>query len=360
MKELKSQFKKILQNLPWERDVKSWDWDSLIPENFNKLNLNDFQEQIALNSDSGKRIAIDYLENYNEALQNKIYKNLNKKNKFFKIDLLQKIKAKTDLVINIPAKAEMTINFANLIFSYWANLYFVIGADAKVTILDRHHVDKDKFGAGSVIVLLGKNSEVDYGVDTNDKANYHFDYNFICTENAQVRVFALNNIQAKHHFHSIDINHYDNTSHGEITWLIDAQTNSKSVFYLANNHFDQNTTGDMLIKALGRDKSQVKIDGWINISKKAFNTNSYLQEDTLLLSEDVNIKAEPNLEILNNDVKASHGATVTSVDEQQFLYLQSRGLSKLEAEKIITVGFLKASLNRIKSDFLLKYFRSKY
>ena len=68
------------------------------------------------------------------------------------------------------------------------------------------------------------------------------------------------------------------------------------------------------------------------------------------------VKAEPNLEILNNEVRASHGATLKTIDEQQLLYLQSRGLSKNKAEKLIIDGFFKGVDNRIKSDLVRNYF----
>ncbi len=360
IKTLQTEYKKLAHKLDWECDVKSWDWDNLlanIPKT--KMSLADVKAGVVLYGND-ININIDELKNCSEIIQKRISGILVSQDKNSKIDLLQRAKSKTDIVVNVLANTEIILDFSNNIFQYWANLYFIIGAGSRVTILDKHNLKKSKFGAGSVNIILNKNSQVDYSIDTDDKTNYHMNYNFTCAESAVARVFVKNNSKAKHQYHSININHPKNNSHGEITWLVDAQKSSNSVFHLANNHTGRDTTADMVIKTLGRGKSRIKIDGLINIGKKAKNTNSYLKEDVLLVSEDANIKAIPNLEILNNDVNASHGATLGQVDEKQILYLQSRGLSCVEAENIITASFMKSALSRIKDRFLLQYFSSKF
>jgi Fe-S cluster assembly scaffold protein SufB len=61
----------------------------------------------------------------------------------------------------------------------------------------------------------------------------------------------------------------------------------------------------------------------------------------LLLDKQSSAVAEPKLEIENNDVKASHAATVGKIDEDQLFYLESRGVNINEAKKLIVEGFLK-------------------
>jgi len=122
---------------------------------------------------------------------------------------------------------------------------------------------------------------------------------------------------------------------------------AKTYLNFINQHLSPHTTGDMLIKSVGEDKSQTILEGLIAIGNKSANTNSYLQEDALLLSSQARASALPNLEILNRDVKASHGATVGRIDETMLYYLTSRGLTKVLAKELILTGFFHSLGSRI-------------
>jgi len=358
LQNLKKQYKKLSRQIDWERDVKSWDWNSLLSETLEfQMSIKDIQENIVMYG-SNPKIKIQELKHSSNVIKNKILKIKSQQQYNKKINLWQYGYSKADFVITIPTNAKLTLEFQNNIFQFWANLYFIIGNNSQVTILDKHYVHQSKFGAGSVDILLAKNAQVNYAIDTENKSDYHINYNFTCAESSVARIFVTNKIKAQYNYHSININHYKNNSHGEITWIIDAMKQSKSYFYVANNHFGKDTTADMVIKTVGRDKSQVKLDGWINIGPKGVNADSYLSEDVLIVSDNSSVKAEPNLEILNNEVKASHGATLGNIDENQLLYLQSRGMSKREAKKLIIDGFLQSVNNRIKNNFIKDFLKN--
>ena len=124
-----------------------------------------------------------------------------------------------------------------------------------------------------------------------------------------------------------------------------------------NNHQSKGSTGDIVFKGLGNDTARARIDGLIEIGKKAIDTNSYLQEDILLVSPGSNIDAQPNLEISNNEVKASHGATLGSVDPKVLFYLMSRGLSANEAEQLVIGGFLGNITKNIENELVAEQFK---
>ena len=79
----------------------------------------------------------------------------------------------------------------------------------------------------------------------------------------------------------------------------------------------------------------------IKINENAAHSNSFLSGRSILLDKDAKSDAIPGLEILTNDVKATHSASVAQMDEQQLFYLGTRCLSKPEAERIIVEGFLE-------------------
>jgi Fe-S cluster assembly protein SufD len=109
-------------------------------------------------------------------------------------------------------------------------------------------------------------------------------------------------------------------------------------------HQAQNTKSEIIIKSALHDTSKVDIDGLVKIEKGAKGTNAWLAAHLLLLSEKAKGKAIPSLEILENDIKAGHATTVGRINDMEMFYLQSRGLSKDSAKKLIVEGFLNSMI----------------
>jgi Fe-S cluster assembly protein SufD len=113
------------------------------------------------------------------------------------------------------------------------------------------------------------------------------------------------------------------------------------------HHFGLGTTGDLLVKGAAADKARAVFQGMIKIAPGAQQTDSYLKNDNLLLSRDARIDTIPGLEIDANDVRASHGATVSRTDEDQVFYLQTRGIRRQAAIRQIVEGFFASVYDRI-------------
>jgi Fe-S cluster assembly protein SufD len=107
------------------------------------------------------------------------------------------------------------------------------------------------------------------------------------------------------------------------------------------HHAAEDTFGDILFKGALRDTSRLGFEGIIKVDHGAQRTDSYLTMNTLFLSEGARANSIPGLEILADDVKCSHGATVGTVQEEQVFYLMSRGIDRIEAEKLIVGGFFE-------------------
>ncbi|HKY73950.1 MAG TPA: SufD family Fe-S cluster assembly protein [Patescibacteria group bacterium] len=105
-------------------------------------------------------------------------------------------------------------------------------------------------------------------------------------------------------------------------------------------HKAKRTSAKTVLRGVVEDQSFLKLVGTIVIEKDAQQTNSFLKENVLLLSPDAKAETVPNLEILANDVKCSHAATISQIPEEHLFYLMSRGLTKKQAEQMIVDGFL--------------------
>jgi Fe-S cluster assembly protein SufD len=112
-------------------------------------------------------------------------------------------------------------------------------------------------------------------------------------------------------------------------------------------HMAPNTTSDFAFKGALRDKSTAVWRGMIRVERDAQKTNAYQENRNLMLSPTTHAVPIPGLEILANDVRCTHGATVGRVDRDQLFYLMSRGLSRSEAERLIVRGFFEDVLARV-------------
>ena len=112
-------------------------------------------------------------------------------------------------------------------------------------------------------------------------------------------------------------------------------------------HLARNTSCLQDVRGVLKDNSESKYIGSIIIEKDASQTESFLDDNVLVLGNGAKNQSDPTLEIKNNDVKASHGSTTGRINEEEIFYLSSRGLSKTESENIIVEGFFEKLLNQI-------------
>ena len=138
----------------------------------------------------------------------------------------------------------------------------------------------------------------------------------------------------------------------------EGSTGKMSGFYFANgdqhldhdtqqNHNAPHTTSDLLFKGALRDKSRSVWQGMIYVAPGAQKADGYQANRNLVLSRGARADSIPGLEILADDVRCTHGATVGQLDEEQIFYLRSRGLPRSEAEKVVVDGFFDHVLQRI-------------
>jgi Fe-S cluster assembly protein SufD len=88
---------------------------------------------------------------------------------------------------------------------------------------------------------------------------------------------------------------------------------------------------------LGRGRAV--FDGRVLVGKDAQRSDAHLSNANLLLSRNAEVDTKPQLEIYADDVKCSHGTSVGQLDPQQVFYLRSRGISEVQARKMLCLGF---------------------
>ena len=125
----------------------------------------------------------------------------------------------------------------------------------------------------------------------------------------------------------------------------------------SDQHFAQRTlqshnvphaTSDLLYKGALKERSHSEYSGLIKVLKGAQGTDAYQANRNLVLSDDAIARSIPQLEIEANEVRCTHGATVSPVEEEHLFYLMSRGIDRVTAQKLVVFGFFGEVLDRIR------------
>ena len=118
-------------------------------------------------------------------------------------------------------------------------------------------------------------------------------------------------------------------------------------FNTSQDHIADNAGSDLLYKGALDGKSRAVFRGIIRVHPGAQRTDAYQTNRNLLLSPNARADSLPNLEIEADDVKCSHGATVGELDAEAKFYLMSRGMNRVQAERLVVLGFLGEVLSRL-------------
>ena len=111
------------------------------------------------------------------------------------------------------------------------------------------------------------------------------------------------------------------------------------------NHLGKNTSSNMITKGVLGDQSSSIFTGTIHIAEGAEKTESHQENRNILLSEEATAQSVPNLEILCDDVICSHGSSVGPIEENVYHYVMSRGIKKVDADKLLIKGFFNEVIN---------------
>lgn len=154
----------------------------------------------------------------------------------------------------------------------------------------------------------------------------------------------------------------------ELELVGDGATGRMSGFYFTDgdqhldhdtqqNHLARSTTSDLLFKGALKDHSRSVWQGMIYVAPGAQKTDGYQANRNLVLSNQARADSIPGLEILADDVRCTHGATVGKVDPEPIFYLLSRGIPYPQAERLIVQGFFDPIMQRIEFDGVRQRFQ---
>jgi len=292
-----------------------------------------------------------------------------------------KIEILDDLVLEKPNNSNNSLLFLNNAFvSKYFKLIVKKNYSLKKPLVIYNITNKDLVSKNinlKVDILLEENSSLKLIEFSNDKSITNFiniNYNFDLQKNSILKNYKIDNNSNNNVKYSFSNVNQDSNSVSETFLLssgsefikneINCNLNGRyassfvnGVFILDKtkhheiktniNHFVEDTKSYQLIKGVLKDKSKAVYQGKIFVDSQAQQTDGYQLSKAILLNDNTEFNAKPELEIYADDVKCSHGSASGSLNEDSIFYLMSRGLNYQEAKKLLINGFLLDVIEKI-------------
>ncbi|WP_254529647.1 Fe-S cluster assembly protein SufD [Natrinema gelatinilyticum] len=227
---------------------------------------------------------------------------------------------------------------------------------SSVTILERQSTGteaEEQYYSGVVEIVAGENSYVQYGSLQNLSEDA---YNFTVKRGVADTYATIDWIEG---------NLGTQLTKTEVSTELSGDSSETQIvgaFYGHNDqHFDldakvwhraEHTTADLVTRGVTDDVARSVYEGVQDVGADAWDTSSYQRENTLMLSDESEADASPKLIINNHDTEASHSATVGQIDEEDLLYMTSRGVDPRAARNMLVEGFFVPVLAEVDVDEL--------
>ena len=180
-------------------------------------------------------------------------------------------------------------------------------------------------------LIVNDNATLNYIKIGKSDAKSSLKYTNTLGENATLNISFFD---FKNSFNSVETKLQNSDSSLNINGLIDLQNNAKVEYDIQTNHQNKSLS-DIKFKNLLNDKSSAKLNLFSIVEETAAFSKAFQNSQTILLSDDSFIAVAPHLEILIDELEASHGATCGDLDEDSIYYLESRGIKEKDAKEIL-------------------------
>jgi Fe-S cluster assembly protein SufD len=213
--------------------------------------------------------------------------------------------------------------------------------------LSDHGDDQPSLAGENLEIYVGPNANLKVTEIQNLGANvWSFGHKKAKVENdgnLEWEIGALGSTVCKH-FVSLDL--VGKGAEGRVYGLFFAERDQHLTYNTLQRHLAPRTTSDLLFKGALTGKSRSVWRGMIYVAPGAQYIDGYQANRNLVLDPAARSDSIPGLEILNNDVRCTHGSTVGKIDDEQLFYLLSRGIPRKEAEQLIIQGFYDDIISR--------------
>lgn len=231
------------------------------------------------------------------------------------------------------------------------------GANTKATIIERHLSVSDAASLVTVVsdLILDEGADITWIILQQQGANdsHLAQVNFDLGTNAKLRLFVINagGKLVRQEVHGVTTGEGADFKLRGIN-LLGAETHTDVTFTLG--HDVPNTTSTEILRNVLFDRAKGVFQGQIRVAPDAQKTDAKMACNTLLLSDDADFSAKPELEIFADDVQCGHGATVIDINPTHLYYLRARGIPENKARAMLVNAFVDEIVEELEDEGLIE------
>ncbi|MCO5249217.1 MAG: Fe-S cluster assembly protein SufD [Chitinophagales bacterium] len=236
-----------------------------------------------------------------------------------------------------------------------------IDSNAYLNIAEQHIVLKEGSFTNIVTeVFLKENSKLEWVKIQDTKYDSHI----------LDSVYVLQNAKSKYHCTTVSldgelmrnnqfIKAIGEKAHADLggIYILDGTQQADNNIFM--EHIAPNTTSNQLYKGILDGQSTSSFYGLIYVDELAQKTDAFQSNKNILQSDDASANFRPQLEIYADDVKCSHGATSSEIEDHELFYLRSRGISKKQSKALLMYAFVSDVIEEILSESLKAWVRAR-
>jgi Fe-S cluster assembly scaffold protein SufB len=193
-------------------------------------------------------------------------------------------------------------------------------------------------------VMVSANSSQNYQYNLAGIGEQQYRYTFIAERDAQINVhFNLGSLdESGDGVIDLLIQLYTVAQNSNITITASVVTGKQQSHKIVTEqlHTAPDTQSSVAIKAVVKEGGKHDYQGVIRLEQNSLRANAQQENKILQLGKAAKVSSEPTLQILHDDVQCGHGTAISQIDQEQLLYCQSRGISKVAAQQLLIESFL--------------------
>ena len=264
-------------------------------------------------------------------------------NKYYKIRVKEHYAVKKPVIIYSLTTSKISSKNINI------RLDFDLESNSSLKIID-YSIDKSENNFVNIVYNFNLEKDAilkNYKLDKEENNNIKYSYNNINLDTNSVAENFILSSGSSFIKNEINCNLNGKYSSAFVNGIFNLDNNKNHEIRTSINHLNENTKSYQLIKSVLGENTKSAYQGKIFVKSNAQKTDGYQLSKAILLSDNSEFNAKPELEIYADDVKCSHGSASGSLNQDSIFYLMSRGLNYKEAKELLINGFLLDVVEKI-------------
>ena len=264
-------------------------------------------------------------------------------NKYYKIQVKEHYTVKKPVIIYSLTTSKISSKNINI------RLDFDLESNSSLKIID-YSIDKSENNFVNIVYNFNLEKDAilkNYKLDKEENNNIKYSYNNINLDTNSVAENFILSLGSSFIKNEINCNLNGKYSSAFVNGIFNLDNNKNHEIRTTINHLNENTKSYQLIKSVLGENTKSAYQGKIFVKSNAQKTDGYQLSKAILLSDNAEFNAKPELEIYADDVKCSHGSASGSLNQESIFYIMSRGLNYKEAKELLINGFLLDVVEKI-------------